>query len=86
MHSPLTHYNIIMHIILNYVATYIMFSCAHVHIIGAYQHSEYCIIQNNNEDEAVHEPMTHNDDELVHSDNIDEDEVGSYNILLYINT
>ena len=36
-----------------------------------YQHSEYCIIQNNNEDEIAHEPMTHNDDEL------DEDEVGS---------
>ena len=47
----------------------------------AYQHSEYCIIQNNNEDETTHEPSTSNDDELVHSDNIDEDEVGSSNVL-----
>ena len=50
---------------------------AHVHIMCAFQHSEYCIIQNNNEDETVHEPMTHNNNELVHSDSIDEDEVGS---------
>ena len=52
-------------------------SCFHVHILCAHQLSEYCIIQNNNEGEAVHEPMTHNDDELVHRDNIDEHEVDS---------
>ena len=64
-----------MHIIHNYsVCSFIMW---HVHIMCAYQHSEYCIIQNNNEDETARKPMTHNDDELVHSDNIDEDEVGS---------
>ena len=43
----------------------------------AYYHSKYCIIQNNNEDETAHEPLTSNDDELVHSDNIDEDDVSS---------
>ena len=60
---------------------YVASLCAHVHIMCAYQHLEYCIIQNNNEDKTVHEPSTSNDDELVHSDNIDEDEVGSSNVL-----